>query len=286
MEDNQVNLYKNKIGRRLKANQMERNVRRQKLLFQRLRVLVRLVLIILLIYCGYRVADSSKWFLSASTFNSIDNPYLKIQGNEITPGYKILQVLRQTPLERKPVYLLDTNVLSDKILEKDPVRRVYIRRYWFPARLQILIEERKPILTIAPSETVPPIAFFTEDGKLIGREYMPLKKHFKTTLILTSGSLGDDYRHWDLKKITMIDKLAKKITALSGENIQYLDLRNPRDVYVKLDSVYIRLGELDDTVLNRIKWLNSIIPKLKATDTKVKYIDLRWEDSSYLKKLN
>ncbi len=168
-------------------------------------------------------------------------------------------------------------------MQIDPIKRVYIRRYWWPARLDVMVQERKPILIISPSETVPPIAFFTEGGKLIGREYLPLKKNYHTTLILTYGTRGDDYRHWNGAKIKMLDKLSKELTVYSGEKVKYIDLRNPHDVYVQLETVKLRLGEIDGGVFNRIKSTSSILPQLKSFNKKIKYIDLRWEETKYLK---
>ena len=64
-----------------------------------------------------------------------------------------------------------------------PVEDVYIRRYAFPARIQIILKERIPVMMIAPDEKSQPVAFFTTDGKLIGREFLPLKTKYPTIKI-------------------------------------------------------------------------------------------------------
>ena len=66
-------------------------------------------------------------------------------------------------------------------------------------------------MTIAPSEKVQPIAFFTQDGKLIGREYLPLPNGIKTYKILSYGTKGYDYRKWDTKKISELETLWRTI---------------------------------------------------------------------------
>jgi cell division septal protein FtsQ len=112
---------------------------------------------------------------------------------------------------------------------------------------------------------------------------LPFKKKFDTTLILTYGTRGDDYRNWDADKIKLLDKLAKSISEYSGEKIVYIDLRNPQDVYIQLQSVKLRIGEINDTVFKRIHSISSILPQLKSFNKKIKYVDLRWEETKYLK---
>lgn len=271
------------IQRRIKANQMQRNVRRGELTIKRVFALIRFLIILLILFGTYKLVKTSHWYVNKAAFNSTENAYLKILGNEITPDYKILNALRKNPIPNHPIYLINTDEMSKFVLQIEPVKRVYIRRFWFPARFVVMIEERKPLILISPSEKVLPIAFFTEEGKLIGREYLPLKKQYNTTTVLTYGTRGDDYRHWDLAKIKMLDKLAKTMKICSGEKVQYIDLRNPKDVYVQLNSVKVRLGDLDPTVFKRIESISAILPQIKSFKQKIKYIDLRWEEANYLK---
>ena len=176
-----------------------------------------------------------------------------------------------------------TDEIEENLKSLPPVENVYIRRFWFPARLQIIIQEDTPLITIAPDEKVEPIAFFTKTGKLIGRDYLPLDKSFKTIKVLTDGTQGDDYRHWDMAKIELIEKLAKTIKSGTKVPLEYIDLRTPNDVYIQLKDIRIRLGELDDTAPDRVKRLPSIMPQVQTLDKKIKYIDLRWKDTNYIK---
>ena len=127
--------------------------------------------------------------------------------NRIVPEQKILMALRRNQVPRQPIFMVKTENLKKSITQLEPVQNVYIRRFWFPARLQIIIIERTPALTISPDINVPPIAFFSADGKLIGREYMPLADDYDTVKIITYGT-KDDYRNWDLEKVTDFKKLA------------------------------------------------------------------------------
>ena len=75
----------------------------------------------------------------------------------------------------------------------------------------------------------------------------------------------------------------KAFETYSGQNVEYIDLRNPTDVYIKLDKVLIRFGEINDTAQKRAKWIATILPETKNFKQKIKYIDLRWEDAHYIK---
>ena len=269
--------------RRLQKNKMERKVRQSQMWLARFRLFAKFTTIILLIVFGFAILKLPQWYLSKNAFNSLNNPSLEILNNKIVPSYKILAALRRAEVPNKPIYRVDTDEIKQNIMQLEPVEDVFIRRFWFPARLQIIIQERVPVVTISPTENVPPIAFFARGGKLIGRDYMPLDKSFKTILVLSYGVRGDDYRNWDNAKIKLIEKLAKAVKANSNEDVEYIDFRTPNDVYVKLKTVKLRLGDLDDTVYDRIKRIPSILPQVKTLDKKIKYVDLRWKDANYIK---
>lgn len=270
-------------NRRLQKNQMERKIRKSQLWLSRMRVITRLTLTLLLIFFGFKLLKCHQWYLNKNIFNSLNNPYLEVNNNKIVPSYKILAALRKTEVPNTPIYRFDTTEIKQDIMQLEPIENVYVRRFWFPARLQIIVEERTPILTISPKENVAPIAFFANGGKLIGRDYMPLPKSYKPILVLSYGSRNDDYRNWKWEKIKLIEKIAKAVKLSSNEDVQYVDLRNAQDVYVKVKTANIRLGKLDDTVFSRIERIPSILPQIKTLDKKIKYIDLRWKNANYIK---
>lgn len=269
--------------RRLEKNRMERQVRKTQMTLSRVRVLLRLFVIAVMMFVGYKLLRLNYWYLPENIFSTAQNQSLEIMNNRIVPSSKILSVLRRTSIPHTPIYRFETDEIKNNILNLDPINDVFVRRFWFPARLQIIVEEKVPVLTISPSEAVPPIAFFAKDGTLIGREYMPLNPKFHTTSVISYGTRGDDYRNWTMDKITLIDNVAKAVKVNSGEDVMFVDLRNPKDVYVKIKTANIRLGELDDTVFDRIKRIPSILPQVKMLDKPIKYIDLRWKNTNYIK---
>ena len=278
-EDEKISKYNR--NRRLKQARMQRQVRQSQRRLNRLRVFYKVFLIFLLLGICILSLKLPQWYLPCNAFDSLESPALEIVNNRIVPSQKILSALRRNQVPQEPLFLVKTDNLKKSITQLEPIQNVYIRRFWFPARLQIIILERTPLVLISPNIDVPPIAFFSSDGKLIGREYMPLEDEYDTVLVITYGS-GDDYRNWDITKVTNFKKLANLVEMETGETVEYIDYRNPKDVYVKIQTTSIRLGSITSSTFNKVRKLPSLLPQVKMINKKVKYIDLRW-DTNYIK---
>lgn len=281
LEEFQISRFKGQ--RDMQKKRMERQVRRSQIWLERTRRFLRFFIIILLLFVGYKLIKMPQWYMDKGAFSSVENKSLEILNNRIVPSYKILAVLRNNEVPSKPIYMAKTDEIKASVMQLEPIQDVFIRRFGFPARIQVIVQERIPIVTIAPDEKVEPIAFFATGGKLIGREYMPLDKSFKTIKVLSYGVRGDDYRNWDEGKIKLIEKLAKMTEHYSKEPVEYIDFRNPNDIYIKIKTSNIRLGVIDDKAFERIQRIPSILPQVKTLDKKIKYIDLRWNDANYIK---
>lgn len=284
-EIQKINRYN--IKRRLKQSKMQRKIRHTQRKIKTLRVFLRILLIFAIMYLSYHIVYMKSWRLPQDTFSKINNPALKISNNKIVPSYKILAAIRQIEIPDKAIFLIRTDEIRKSILNLDPVQDVYVRRFWFPARLDIIIKERIPAILIAPNENVQPIGYFSRDGKLIGHEYMPLHTNYKTIKVLAYCSKDDDYRKWDISKQNFIKKLAKSVESNTSEPIEYIDLRTPGDVYVKIKPVLLRLGAVDEVsfedVSKRLGRLPSLLPQVKLLDKHIKYLDLRWDKVNYIK---
>ncbi len=271
--------------RKLNASKMRRAITAQRKRINQTRFLVKLLIAALICAFGLKVLKMRSWYINYEDLNAAKPWVLKIEGNVVTPTYKIVDMIRQTELPKVPLYGLDTKELEKNIEKLEAVENVFVRRFWFPfpARLIIGVQERTPLFVIAPNNETPPISAVTDDGVFIGRDYMPLSTRFKTTKILSYGTKGDDYENWDKNRVQELHKLVKAVETYSRENIVYLDIRDPRDVYILLESVLVRVGEINDTVLKRARRLSATVPQVKAYRGKVKYIDIRWEDALYMK---
>lgn len=267
--------------RRLKQVKLHRKVRKTQQRLGKIRSAYKFFIIVGMVLLILFILKMPQWRLHSNAFDRLDSPALEIVNNHIVPDHKILSALRRNQVPLQPLFLVKTDYIKESIQKLEPIQKVYIRRFWYPARLKIIIVERTPIVTISPAPDVAPIAFFSSDGKLIGREYMPLDESYDTVLVITYGT-GDDYRSWDTKKVTGFKRLASMIESETGEKVEYIDYRDPKDVYVKIPTVNIRLGSVNASTFDKIQRLPSLLPQVKMLNKKVKYIDLRW-DSNFLK---
>ena len=243
----------------------------------------RFILTIVLL-CGFvYISKMPQWYLPKDSFKKVAGTSVEIINNSIVKPQMIFALLKNTEVPNVPIYMAKTEHIRKEIKKLPPVKEVYIRRYAFPARLQIILKERVPVITISPDLKVQPVAAFSEDGVIMKKEFLPLDKNIKTILVLSYGNKGDDYTKWNAAKIHQIEEMVNYIETYSKEKVEYVDMRNPFDVYVKIKTVNIRLGRLDESLYKRIERLPSILPQVKLVDSKVKYLDLRWEKVFYLK---
>ena len=269
--------------RRLKVNKIKRQIAANRTLLQRLRVILSFFLIVGITYFCYWTLKLPQWYIDTAKLNKASSDVLKIHGNSITPDYKIINMVRQTQLPYTQIFRLDTTELENNISQLHPIKKVYVRRYWFPARLVINIDERTPAFLLAPNLESEPNSALTTDGVLIDHDYLPFKSSLKVKKLLTYGVRDGVDEVWDKKRVDEIIKLIKAIEAYSNQEVQYIDLRNQKDVYIMLNEHLIRFGEINDTSLKRAKSIAAILPEAKKYNQKIKYIDLRWDDSHYLR---
>jgi len=267
--------------RRLKVNKAKRRIAANRALLMRFRVFLSLVLSLAICWFGIWVLKLPQWYIDSNKLYEANPEVLTIQGNNITPYYKIINLIRQTQLPNTQIFRLSTEELSNNIAQLQSVRKVYIRRYWFPARLVVVLDERVPVFLLAPNLTSEPTLALTTDGVVLDHDYLPLNTNTKTIKLLTYGVHNGESEVWDKKSVEELLKLTKAIETYANQDIKYIDLRNRSDIYIMLEEYLIRFGEINDSAYSRAKWIASILPEAKNIKEKIKYIDLRWEDSRY-----
>lgn len=259
-----------------------RKIHKFKIFRSRIRVLLRLIAVAFLAFCFLLLIKSHGWYLPKDIFNTYPNKHLCFEGNSLVSNANLLNAVRKVKIPNKPVYRMETTQFEREIKKLSPVKHVYVKRFAFPASLKIVIEEKVPVVSIAPNDEVQPLAVFADDGSLIGKEFLPIGTQLSTYKVLTY----EDYYQWNKKQIEYLQFLAKTAETYSNEKVQYIDLRNPDDARIKLQSVSIRLGQLNRNVFKRLKKISAILPQTVNLNTQIDYVDLRWEDSAYIKLKN
>ncbi|MCD7878700.1 MAG: FtsQ-type POTRA domain-containing protein, partial [Candidatus Gastranaerophilales bacterium] len=232
------------VQRRMKQQKLRRKARRGSIALRRFYKFIRLLFILCILYSVYRLSILHYWYFPTDIYNNKSENRIEILGNNIVSNSKIISEMKKINLPKEPLYKINPSEIMHRLENLAPVKHAYIRRYWFPARLTIMIEEVTPAITIAPSETAPAVAAFALTGELIGREYLPLKTETGTVKVLSYGTKGDDYEKWDINKIKEIYEFSQVLENYSGEKIQYLDMRNPLEIYVLLHSLKLGSGGL------------------------------------------
>ena len=278
--DQETLLIKSNNKRKLSQLQKRRNLRKAKILMARFRFLLRIISVCLLAWVFTIIINLPQWYLSKNIFSSYPNDNVEIEGNKIVSSGQILSKLKNLKLPNKPVYLINTKSVENKILELTPVKKVFIRRYWFPARLRIVLDERTPVLSVAPTQKVEPVAVFTNDDnviKIIGREFLPLPASKETYKVLTY----DRFDRWKPGQVQYMTKFALYIENATNQKLSYIDIRNPDDVFVQLNNVRLRIGRINgSTTFANIDKVLSVLPEALKIKNDIEYIDLRWDNVS------
>lgn len=271
------------VERRIRQHKLRRKARRGEIAFRRIYKFVRFIFIIFIFYALYRLSAASLWYLPQDIYTNPGSNRIEIMGNSIVSSKKIISEMQKVPLEKKPIYKINPAETARIIEQLQPIKRAYVRRYWLPSRLVVMVEEIIPAIVIAPTEDSPALAAYAITGEFISKEYLPLNENIKTIKILSYGTQGDDYTKWDVEKINDLYNIAALTQEYSGEKVSYIDLRQPHNIFIQLESVKIRLGELDKSAFERIKSIHDIMPELKAIKENIRYIDLSWKESKYIK---
>lgn len=266
----------------VKHKQRERKIRKKRKKLNRIKAFSRFILFVLLIFASYKFFKLPQWYLPQDTFSKADGRVIEVLNNNIVPTPVIYDVLKNLYVPKLPIFFVKVNPIKHELFKIPVIKSIYIRRYGFPARIQIIIRERVPVAVIKTDLKSKPIAFFTSDGILISsKKYMNLAETKSALKILTKDTQIN--KNWSAKKVRGIEKIVKSVETYSGEKVEYIDMRKPQDVYIKIQTTSIRLGVLDNTVFERIKRIYTILPQIDEMGNRIKYIDLSWDKVNYLK---
>ncbi|EKE02704.1 MAG: hypothetical protein ACD_20C00346G0031 [uncultured bacterium] len=269
--------------KKLKYLKARRKLRKLEIIMARSRSIARVASVAFIFWLLITIVNLPQWYLPSNLFSlGYPNKYLEIEGNKIVSDKQVLKQLATINLPDQPIYRQNTKPLEDAIFKLAPVKKVYVRRFWFPARLKVVIDEKNPILAISPSTKIDPVAIFTEDTTIIGKDFLPLASPKKLYHILTY----DDYTMWSNKHVNYLIYLSKLIEGFTRTELLYLDIRNPDDVFAQLDEIKLRIGELDRTVFLRTKRISDVLEEALKIKDDIEYIDLRWNKTISIKLKN
>jgi len=265
----------------VRHKQTERKIRKKRKKANTIKAFLRFVVLLFLVFLSYEFFRISPWYLPVDTFKNSKMERIEIANNSIIPTYIITNSLKNVKIPHLPIYMMSVNPIKKEIFKIPVIKKVYVRRYGFPARVQIIVEERVPIAVIKTDLNAKPAALFTTDGLLIiTKPYMNIPDNNVLKILTSTSNLS---KNWSVKKFEEIEEIVKAVEMYSNEQVEYIDMTNPNDIYVKIKTIKLRLGTLDSTVFERIKRIYTILPQIRQMDSKIKYLDLRWDKVEYLK---
>ena len=126
-----------------KTLRVRRRKKKIQVFTQRLRLILKLAMALVWVVMLWELARSPMWKLDSESRFALENKHL------ITEA-QIMPLIR--PYVGKPLYLLDVGRLSREIKARFPVvANVAVRRQLFPARLNILLTEKRPWAEMYPA---------------------------------------------------------------------------------------------------------------------------------------
>lgn len=267
---------KRKLGRL----QKRRKIRKLKIILNRIRICAKLAFYAFIVWAFIQITTLSSWYLDENIFSMYPNSQLEIEGNRIISTQQIMDNLKKVNLPQKPLYLIDTTPIETRLLQMAPAKKAVARRYWLPARLRIVIDERTPVISILPSPKAEPVAVFTRDDdtiKVLEGKFLPIPDNFPTYKVITF----DEYKKWKPAIVPYLEKLAIYLESMTGDKLVYLDIRNPDDVFAQMQNIRLRIGGVKGKeVFSRIEKVSSVIPEAMKIKDSINYIDLRWNNIS------
>ncbi len=269
-----------KLVKKVRKSRKIRKGRRKQNVFRKT---FRFFMTLFILFALFYISKMPQWYLPKDAYTKANSNVIIIKNNKIVKPHRVFAVLKIHKIPNRPIYMMRTSQIENDLKKLKPVKNVYIRRYAFPARLVIILKERNPVISISADEKSPVIGAFADDGILMGQDFMPLPENLKTIRVLAQTNGENRYTVWTNSRIAEIQKIAAYIATYAKEPIEYIDMRDPNNVFVKVKSVRIRLGKPDGNLYERIERISSILPQVKYMKTKVDYIDVSWEKVNYIK---
>lgn len=228
---------------------------------RRLRDLARLVMVGLLAYGIYWLWGASVWHWEGQ---------VRISGNRLVSKQEILERL-QVP-ENTPLYRLDPRWIASQVSDIPAVSRVAVRRWLFPARLEMNVIERQALVALlGPGNN----RWMDQEGVVFTASPQIMKPRFGI-------KVWSDLAPGKRLPPGMQDRLFELMAAWPAKLDGRVDLRNPKDVYLAVDGWPVRFGELKDVPI-KFEMLVKLKPVAEKYRDRLQYIDLRYPASPTFK---
>ncbi len=247
--------------------QKRRRQKKLRVLYGRLRILIKLCFAAVLAFAIWEFATADLWVF--------DGRRVSLSALELLEPEEIMPVIEAYTGE--PVYSIDPQQIETILKGKYPViSELYVRRRLFPARLELTLLEKKPWGELYRK--------FGDERPyaIVGADYRPvlLKPYARAKsafpddrlarLMLPPASiLTPEY-------LEELDVLTYQLGSIRGLSLGFVDARNPHNIDAYFEHVRVRIGRLDATTPERLARLGPLVPEINRLRGEIDQVDLRW----------
>lgn len=248
---------------------LEKRRRQKKLrvLYGRLRILIKLCFAVVLAFAIWEFATADLW--------AFDGRRVHLPELRLLESSEILPVLEAYTDE--PVYNIDPQQIETILKGKYPViSELYVRRSLFPARLDLTIVEKQPWGELYRK--------FGDERPyaIVGADYRPvlLKPYSKAESVFPDDRLAKlmlpPGKVITPEYLKALDRLTYQLGSIRGLSLGFVDARNPQSLEAYFDHVRVRIGRLDATTPERLSRLAPLVPEINRLRGEIDQVDLRW----------
>lgn len=166
--------------------------------------------------------------------------------------------------EGKPLYRIDPATIRDRLLALPSVRNVKVRRWLFPARIEITLRERTPLARVLGT----PEPLFLDDEGVIFTLPHGETADVPLSCELATNSLG----------LTERANLKYLLAAWPPGSKGVVDMRDPARWRATLDGVEVLLGT-SDNLSEKFRVYRHLIPLAHQAGKAIQYVDLRFPEA-------
>lgn len=226
----------------------------------------RYAVLLLLLYVGIQGFALLPWNLANAQSGII------VEGNYVVPADKVKMAIAEASL--LPIYKVNPKSLENKLRAWPAVKYAFIRRYAIPhPKLIVDILEEFPWATFSDRPDGAAVAVISQAGRMIPIADFPavpqpsLKIYGPTNLKLTA----TDVSQWS--------SWSKFIAEQTGQSVDSIDMRQPRDIRIQDGNLYFKVGVADATLTRRLGRLSSLMNAISQWQGKLDYIDLALDNN-------
>jgi len=165
--------------------------------------------------------------------------------------------------EGKPLFLIDPAAIRERIKRLDGVEDVKVRRWLLPARVEVTVKERSPILRVAGGS-----AYLDATGVAFRLPSAEDTRAIPIEAIVATRSL---YATEQAALKVLVSNWPKGAKGT-------VDLRNPAAWSAVIDGVQVQLGA-PEQMAEKLRLYSHLLPLARQSGKAIRYMDLRFPEA-------